>query len=129
IEPASDTRARVGVDTCCTPELKVLFDPNNAISAPPPIAASAPITSSRPPSTNSTTRLAMAPPPSATQTLAEQSSGTRHVPRLPKKGPYTSERHELSCQRTADPGRGISRRAAIHGRLSTYSVPDRCLCW
>src|SRR5215468_10887169 len=75
IEPASDTSARVGVDTCCTPELKVLFDPNSAISAPPPIAASAPITSSRLPSTNSTTRLAMAPPPSAPQTLTEQPSG------------------------------------------------------
>src|SRR5215469_6638018 len=72
IEPASDTRARVGVDTCCTPELKVLFDPNNAISAPPPIAASTPITSSRPPSTNSTTRLAMVPPPSYSVTMARR---------------------------------------------------------
>src|SRR5690242_6716605 len=54
-----DTRALVGVDTCCTPEFRVSLDPNSAISAPPPIAVKAPSASSTPPSTISTTRLVM----------------------------------------------------------------------
>src|SRR5512135_1231622 len=62
IAATGDTRALVGVDTCCTPEFRVSLDPNSAISVPPPIAVKAPSTSSTPPSTISTTRLVMAAP-------------------------------------------------------------------
>src|SRR5262245_4929624 len=80
---------------CCTPELKVLFDPNNAITAPPPIAASTPSAASTPPSTISTTRLATAPPLSASSNANKQQ---RSRPEVPDYATLLRDHVTLTCR-------------------------------